>query len=63
MAERGFSYRRDAVLDMRMDPTSGRTAADVVNEYSEEQLAELFSDNGEGRFARRIARAIVGARP
>ncbi len=63
VAERGFSYRRDAPLDMRMDPTSGRTAADVVNEYDEDPLAELFSDNGEGRFARRIARAIVAARP
>ncbi len=63
VAERGFSYRRDAVLDMRMDPTSGRTAADVVNEYAEDELVELFTDNGEGRFARRIARAIVAARP
>lgn len=61
--ERGFSYRRDAALDMRMDPTSGRSAADVVNEYDEDALAELFTDNGEGRFARRIARAIVAARP
>jgi 16S rRNA (cytosine1402-N4)-methyltransferase len=63
MAERGFSYRRDAALDMRMDPTSGLTAADVVNEYSEDQLVELFSDNGERRFARRIARAVIAARP
>jgi 16S rRNA (cytosine1402-N4)-methyltransferase len=63
VAERGFSYRRDAVLDMRMDPTSGRTAADVVNDYEEGDLVELFIDNGEGRFARRIARAIVAARP
>ncbi len=63
VAGRGFSYRRDAALDMRMDPTTGRTAADVVNEYDEEALVELFSDNGEGRFARRIARAIVAARP
>jgi 16S rRNA (cytosine1402-N4)-methyltransferase len=61
--ERGFSYRRDADLDMRMDPTSGRTAADVVNEYEEDDLVGLFADNGEGRFARRIARAIVAARP
>jgi 16S rRNA (cytosine1402-N4)-methyltransferase len=60
---RGFSYRRDAVLDMRMDPTSGRTAADVVNEFDEDALVELFADNGEGRFALRIARAIVAARP
>jgi 16S rRNA (cytosine1402-N4)-methyltransferase len=63
VAGRGFSYRRDAALDMRMDPTSGRTAADVVNQYDEAALVELFADNGEGRFARRIARAIVAARP
>ena len=63
MAERGFSYRRDAPLDMRMDPTVGRTGADVVNESSEETLVELFADNGESRFARRIARAIIAARP
>ncbi len=62
-AERGFSYRRDAPLDMRMDPTAGRTAAAVVNEFSEDALVELFVDNGEGRFARRIARAVVAARP
>ena len=60
---RGFSYRRDAVLDMRMDPTTGRTAADVVNQWDEDALVEIFADNGEGRFARRIARAIVAARP
>ena len=60
---RGFSYRRDAALDMRMDPSSGKTAADVVNEYDEDALVELFADNGEGRFARRIARAIIAARP
>jgi 16S rRNA (cytosine1402-N4)-methyltransferase len=60
---RGFSYRRDAKLDMRMDPTSGRTAADVVNDYDEDALVSIFQDNGEGRFARRIARAIVAARP
>jgi 16S rRNA (cytosine1402-N4)-methyltransferase len=63
VAERGFSYRRDALLDMRMDPTVGRTAADVVNESSEDALVELFADNGETRFARRIARAIIAARP
>jgi 16S rRNA (cytosine1402-N4)-methyltransferase len=63
MAGRGFSYRRDAFLDMRMDPTSGRTAADVVNEYDEDAMVQIFTDNGEGRFARRIARAIVAARP
>jgi 16S rRNA (cytosine1402-N4)-methyltransferase len=63
VAERGFSYRRDAPLDMRMDPTVGRTAADVVNGSSEDTLVELFADNGETRFARRIARAIIAARP
>jgi len=63
VAERGFSYRRDAALDMRMDPTSGRTAADVVNEFDEQDLVELFAENGEVRFGRRIARAIIAARP
>ncbi len=63
VAERGFSYRRDAALDMRMDPTSGRTAADVVNQYDEATLVELFAENGESRFGRRIARAIIAARP
>ena len=63
VAERGFSYRRDAPLDMRMDPTVGRTGADVVNESDEDTLVELFADNGETRFARRIARAIIAARP
>jgi 16S rRNA (cytosine1402-N4)-methyltransferase len=63
VAERGFSYRRDAPLDMRMDPTSGRSAADLVNELDEDELVELLTDNGEGRFARRIARAIIAARP
>lgn len=63
VAERGFSYRRDAPLDMRMDPTSGRTAADVVNGFDEDALVALFAENGEGRFARRIARAIMARRP
>ncbi|HEX2040418.1 MAG TPA: 16S rRNA (cytosine(1402)-N(4))-methyltransferase RsmH [Acidimicrobiales bacterium] len=62
-AERGFSYRTDAPLDMRMDRTAGRTAADVVNEASEGELARLFAENGEARFARRIARRIVASRP
>jgi 16S rRNA (cytosine1402-N4)-methyltransferase len=63
VAERGFSYRRDAPLDMRMDPTSGPSAADLVNELDEEALVDLLTDNGEGRFARRIARAVIEARP
>jgi 16S rRNA (cytosine1402-N4)-methyltransferase len=63
VAERGFSYRRDASLDMRMDPTVGRTGADVVNGSDEDTLVELFADSGETRFARRIARAVITARP
>jgi 16S rRNA (cytosine1402-N4)-methyltransferase len=63
VAGRGFSYRQDAPLDMRMDPTSGRTAADVVNEFDEDTLTALFVENGERRFARRIARAIIASRP
>ena len=63
VAERGFSYRRDAPLDMRMDPTVGRTGADVVNTSDEDTLVQLFADNGETRFARRIARAVIAARP
>jgi 16S rRNA (cytosine1402-N4)-methyltransferase len=62
-AERGFSLRREGPLDMRMDPTTGRTAADVVNGADEAELARLFAASGEGRWARRIARAVVAARP
>ncbi len=63
VAGRGFSYRLDAPLDMRMDPTAGRTAADVVNEFDEDALTALFVENGERRFARRVARAIIASRP
>jgi 16S rRNA (cytosine1402-N4)-methyltransferase len=62
-AERGFSYRFDAPLDMRMDAKQSMTAADVVNGYDESQLASLIARYGEERFARRIAQAIVAARP
>jgi 16S rRNA (cytosine1402-N4)-methyltransferase len=62
-AGRGFSYRFDAPLDMRMDRSQELTAADVVNESSQDELATLFSDHGEVRFARRIAAAVVAARP
>jgi 16S rRNA (cytosine1402-N4)-methyltransferase len=62
-SERGFSYRQDGPLDMRMDPGAGTTAADVVNTMPEVQLASLFRANGEGRLSGRIARAIVRARP
>jgi 16S rRNA (cytosine1402-N4)-methyltransferase len=61
--ERGFSYRQPGPLDMRMDPASPLTAAEVVNSYPAEQLAGLFRDNGEARYARRIAAALVAARP
>jgi 16S rRNA (cytosine1402-N4)-methyltransferase len=60
---RGFSYWGDAPLDMRMDPDGPTTAADVVNLTGEADLMRLLADNGEGRFARRIVRAIVAARP
>jgi 16S rRNA (cytosine1402-N4)-methyltransferase len=62
-SERGFSYWRDGPLDMRMDPAGPKTAKDVVNGWSEVALAQLFRDNGEARFASRIARAVVAARP
>jgi 16S rRNA (cytosine1402-N4)-methyltransferase len=61
--ERGFSYRFDAPLDMRMDSSQSLTAADVVNGYEEERLAEIIRDFGEERFSARIARAIAAARP
>jgi 16S rRNA (cytosine1402-N4)-methyltransferase len=61
--ERGFSYRNEGDLDMRMDPGRATSAADVVNGWPERDLAALFSANGEPRFARRIARAVVAARP
>jgi 16S rRNA (cytosine1402-N4)-methyltransferase len=61
--ERGFSFRFDAPLDMRMDAKQSLTAADVVNGYAESQLATVLTQYGEERFARRIAHAIVAARP
>jgi 16S rRNA (cytosine1402-N4)-methyltransferase len=62
-AERGFSYRADAALDMRMDPDRPGDAAALVNGADEQTLRRLFAANGEQRFAPRIARAIVAARP
>ena len=62
-AERGFSYRFDAPLDMRMDAKQALTAADVVNDYDEDALASVIARYGEERFAQRIAHAIVAARP
>ncbi|MGH3699237.1 MAG: 16S rRNA (cytosine(1402)-N(4))-methyltransferase RsmH [Pseudonocardiaceae bacterium] len=60
--ERGFSYARDAVLDMRMDSSTGPTAADVLNGYSAAELARVLREYGEERFAGRIAAAIVAHR-
>jgi 16S rRNA (cytosine1402-N4)-methyltransferase len=56
--ERGFSYSRDTGLDMRMDPSTGQTAADIVNTYSVPELSRVLRAYGEERFARRIAQAI-----
>ena len=60
--DRGFSYAQDAPLDMRMDPTTGQSAADVLNTYPVEDLARVLAEYGEERFARRIARALVAER-
>lgn len=60
--ERGFAYSYDAPLDMRMDTSTGRSAADVVNTYTEDELRRIIRTWGEERFAGRIASAIVSAR-
>ena len=61
-SERGFSFRTDEPLDMRLNCSSGLSAADVVNGYSEENLADVIYRYGEERYSRRIARAIVEKR-
>lgn len=61
-AERGFSFQVDAPLDMRMDPETGATAADLVNELSLDELARIIREYGEDRWAKRIASFIVKAR-
>ena len=61
-AGRGFSFRADGPLDMRMDRSAGRTAADLVNGLPERQLADLIYEFGQERFSRRIARAIAAGR-
>ncbi|GAB3692249.1 16S rRNA (cytosine(1402)-N(4))-methyltransferase RsmH [Angustibacter aerolatus] len=60
--QRGFAYRVDAPLDMRMDQGSGTTAAEVLNTYPADELARVLRDYGEERFARRIAAAVVRER-
>lgn len=62
-SERGFSFAKDGPLDMRMDPTSGHSAAALLDSLDEHDLTALLRENGEGRHARRIARAILAARP
>ena len=59
---RGFSFRRDEPLDMRMDQTQGPTAADLISDVGEEELANVIFQYGEERFSRRIARAVVATR-
>jgi 16S rRNA (cytosine1402-N4)-methyltransferase len=60
--ERGFSYMKDAPLDMRMDRSEGLTAYDIVNTWSEERLNRILWDYGEEKYARRITRAIINKR-
>jgi 16S rRNA (cytosine1402-N4)-methyltransferase len=60
--ERGFSYQHDGPLDMRMDQSGSKSASDVVNTYSEAELARVIKDYGEERWAKRIAAFIVAAR-
>jgi len=62
-AERGFSFHLDAPLNMRFDPGQGLTASDIVNSFSEQELAKLIQKYGEERHSRRIARYIVQNRP
>jgi 16S rRNA (cytosine1402-N4)-methyltransferase len=62
-ADRGFSYRFDAPLDMRMDQRQSRTAGDIVNDSDPTELARILREHGDERYATRIARAIAAARP
>ena len=61
-AQRGFTYREDVPLDMRMDQRNSRTAKDIVNTYSEQELFRIIRDYGEDRFAKNIAKNICAAR-
>jgi len=60
---RGFSFRADGPLDMRMDPTSSLTAAEIVNKYSVNEVERILQQYGEERWARRVAQYIVARRP
>ncbi|WP_291083946.1 16S rRNA (cytosine(1402)-N(4))-methyltransferase RsmH [Dietzia sp. UBA5065] len=62
VADRGFAYSVDSPLDMRMDPTTGPTAADILAEYTRDDLSRIFRVYGEERFARQIAAAVVRRR-
>ncbi|MBS0320829.1 MAG: 16S rRNA (cytosine(1402)-N(4))-methyltransferase RsmH [Proteobacteria bacterium] len=62
VATRGFSYRQDGPLDMRMDPSRGESAADFIARASTRELTEVIREHGEERFAQSVARAIVAAR-
>jgi 16S rRNA (cytosine1402-N4)-methyltransferase len=62
-ADRGFSFRQTAPLDMRMDRTQSLTAAEIINHWDEEELAKIFYEYGEERLSRRIAKQIVQKRP
>ena len=62
-AQRGFSFTKDAPLDMRFNQEQDFSAWDVINKYSEKDLVEIFSKYGEERFSKRIAHAIVNSRP
>lgn len=63
LADRGFSFRQTAPLDMRMDRTQSLTAAEIINHWDEEELAKIFYEYGEERLSRRIAKQIVQKRP
>lgn len=62
LRERGFAYSQDAPLDMRMDPTTGPTAAEVLNTYTVGELTRILREYGEERFANRIARSVAAER-
>jgi 16S rRNA (cytosine1402-N4)-methyltransferase len=63
IAERGFSFQREAPLDMRFDTTTGPSAANIINSYSEQEIARILWEYGEERYSRQIAHRIVEQRP